>query len=107
MRSTAPASAATCAWLRYPRSACFRFGSFTPSHGLRGTRASSTAAPMTCRSKPNAFSIVGTPTSAATIAATHARTAAVFTSPTATSAHRSSTREPHVLRRDRAVLGAM
>jgi len=42
-------------------------GSFTPSHGLRGIRLSSKAAPSTWRSRPKQFSMVGTPTLSKTI----------------------------------------
>ena len=46
---------------------------------------SSNAAPITWRSSPNAFSMVGAPTSSAAIFATHALIADAFTSTTATS----------------------
>ena len=48
-----------CAWARYPRSVCLRLGSRIPSHGFRGIHRSSTAAPITWRSSPNAFSMPG------------------------------------------------
>jgi hypothetical protein len=54
-------------------------------------RESSTPAPSTCRKTPNAFSIVGAPTSSSIILVTQARTAVVLTSASATFPHRGST----------------
>jgi hypothetical protein len=83
---------------------------FRQPHTVARVRAillSSNAAPITWRSSPNAFSMVGAPTSSAAIFATHALIADVLTSTTATSPQCSSTRLPQALRRVAAVLGEM
>lgn len=53
---------------------CWRLGAFTPSHGLRSSRPSSTASLSTIRRMPSASSIVATPFPASTKSATHAFT---------------------------------